>query len=266
MTVFLKQYGEKRTGTNFLRALLLMNYENAVPLMHVLGDKHSAPVPFDDYWDRVKDAPDAARQFVTLCTRAAPAETTAEDDAAQRRHLEEIEIAVGESFDAGRLGFLISIKHPYAWVSSLARFSRWTIRVEGRLQVPAEAAALVEAACREFNRKYAAWREHARRHPRRSRVVRYEDALTKPEVVLGVVARQFGLQARHPVFQVPRETVLPARWDHSPVNVYERPFNPAFYRERRFMAQLTAPIRDVVDRTIDWPLVEALGYEPTAGR
>ena len=62
-TIFVKQYGERRTGTNFLRTLLTANYHTEV-LMHILGDKHSAPVPFDEYWRDAQCDANPARAFV----------------------------------------------------------------------------------------------------------------------------------------------------------------------------------------------------------
>lgn len=72
--LFLKQYGAKRTGTNYLRSLIRFNYPGAevVPLMHILGDKHSPPPPFDELWCRAQRDADPAFSFVMGATRYAP--------------------------------------------------------------------------------------------------------------------------------------------------------------------------------------------------
>jgi hypothetical protein len=44
--IFIKQYGEMRTGTNLLRLCLQETFDDAVVFMHVLGDKHSPPALF----------------------------------------------------------------------------------------------------------------------------------------------------------------------------------------------------------------------------
>src|SRR5687767_1130513 len=107
MTKFLKQYGEKRTGTNYLRALLLANCPGTVPLMHILGDKHSPPVPLDHYWQKTQEAPDRAFEFVKAATFAAPAESTRPNDAAQLEHMRSLATQIDESVSTGQLGFLI---------------------------------------------------------------------------------------------------------------------------------------------------------------
>ena len=120
MTVFLKQYGERRTGTNYLRALLLANCPGTVPLMHVLGDKHSPPVALDEYWQKARMRPDAAFEFVKATTFASPAESTHPQDTAQLQHMRRLAEPLAQSVADGRLGFLISVKHPYPWAASFA--------------------------------------------------------------------------------------------------------------------------------------------------
>jgi len=38
---YFKQYGCKRTGTNYLKALLERNFSDVMVLMHTLGGKHN---------------------------------------------------------------------------------------------------------------------------------------------------------------------------------------------------------------------------------
>ena len=121
MKVCLKQFGEKRTGTNFVRALLLANYPDVVPLMHVLGDKHLAPLDLCRYLENAEAAPDPAWEFIRAATLAAPAEYTRADDPEQIRYLRGIAEAVTHAVRSGELGFILSTKHPYAWAASLAR-------------------------------------------------------------------------------------------------------------------------------------------------
>jgi hypothetical protein len=57
MTLYLKQYGERRTGTNALRALIAANYADVAVLMHILGDKHSPPADLDAIRSEVGSSP-----------------------------------------------------------------------------------------------------------------------------------------------------------------------------------------------------------------
>jgi hypothetical protein len=77
---FLKQYGERRTGTNALRALIAANFPNVVVLMHLLGNKHSPPVALDALWHEVQGSDDAAFELVSRATFDAPSLTTVRND------------------------------------------------------------------------------------------------------------------------------------------------------------------------------------------
>ena len=167
MQVFFKQYGERRTGTNYLRYLLPANFANAVVLMHVLGDKHSPPAPFDAIWQASRDAADPALEFVVRATHAVPAESTRPDDDAQREELRRLAQPVAGAYAGGSLRFVISIKNPYAWALSFARYSGW----DGRRRVRRFGAPLADA-CVAFNRRYAAWRAFAEERPAHVHFVR----------------------------------------------------------------------------------------------
>src|SRR5256885_14424379 len=76
MVTFVKQYGLERTGTNAVRALLEGWFERVIVLMHVLGDKHSAPVDLEATLRATARSRDPALAFVLAATDAAPALTT----------------------------------------------------------------------------------------------------------------------------------------------------------------------------------------------
>ena len=115
---FVKQYGERRTATNYLRALLLANYPSVMPLMHVLGDKHSEPVELDVYLREARRATDPDWEFVRSATMAVPAESTRAGDSVQVEYLKNIAPSVARGAREGTIGFAISARHPYAWAPS----------------------------------------------------------------------------------------------------------------------------------------------------
>ena len=90
LPTFLKQYGAQRTGTNYLRILLQKNYSDVCVLMHVLGDKHSPPAPFEDLWADVETEPDPALAFVSRATFRHPSLSTAESDPRQHDTVRQI--------------------------------------------------------------------------------------------------------------------------------------------------------------------------------
>ena len=260
MRLFLKHYGEKRTGTNYLRALLVANFPDVVPLTHVLGDKHSAPVPLQKYWDETSALRDRAWQFVTRATFAVPAETTKADDPDQLEYLRSLCEELADSFAAGRFGFVISVKNPYAWAASYARYCGWMTNTENGLQMATKYAAGLQWACQESNRRHRAWLDHCRKFPAHSIVVRYEDLLAEPAQTLVLVASKFGLDQPTEV-AVPKRMIGPPVWDNDPPLVYQQQFDSSFYEQKRFMNQLNRELWDIVDCTIDWKLMGAFAYQ-----
>ncbi|HKR64410.1 MAG TPA: tetratricopeptide repeat protein [Thermoanaerobaculia bacterium] len=249
-TIFIKQYGERRTGTNWLRTLLNDNYHAEV-LMHILGDKHSPPVPFDDYWCEAQRNPNPARTFVSRATFSVPSLTTTPLDPEQIAKTRSFETPVANAFISGELRFVISTRDPYAWAASLGWFLGWAPRDE---IVPEQRADELRDACMRFNERYAAWLAFAERLPARAFFVRYEDLRADPESVCDDLARACGLIRRSRKWRDQKRTVLPAFWDDDPALRLGQDFD----RNGDSARYLSDACREVVAKTIDWPLVERI--------
>jgi hypothetical protein len=260
MRVFLKQYGERRTGTNYLRTLIQSNYSDVVPLMHVLGDKHSPPVPFDRLWSEARSQPDPAFAFALSATLHAPAESTEPGDSRQRDEVRRVAAPLAEAYANGSLGFIISIKDPYAWAVSVAMFLCWIGR---KAQLGPAFAPQLAAACRELNLRYAEWLRLARQHPARCHVVRYEDLLADPDGVLGELDVKFGLQRSTTTLVNVTGEAFAVGWDQHRSKDGPAVFDRGYYVEKRYLARLSPQALDVVTRTIDWDLLAPLGYTPS---
>jgi hypothetical protein len=252
MRVFLKQYGARRTGTNYLRSLIRMHYQDVVPLMHILGDKHSPPAPFETLWRDAQSAADPALTFATAASTYAPAESTHLEREEQRRELERLAAPLGRAYAEGALGFVVSIKDPYAWVSSIARYRSWIPWHDRTTILGPELVERITAACAEFNSVYASWLTLPR-----AEVVRHEELLADPDAVLRRLEACFGLQ-RHGQFRNVHSESFALDWDH----VDERPsasaFDRGYYVEKKYLRRLSPEVREAVGRTIDWELI---GYE-----
>lgn len=267
-TVFLKQYGDRRTGTNILRALLMRNFRNAVVLMHVLGDKHSPPVAMERLWDEVASAPDAAWEFATRATWQAPAETTSRESPRQRAYLRQIAEPLTAAVCSGRLHFLISVKNPYAWAMSLTAWRGWIPHLRW-LPLPSRRAAWrrtletrIRGACRILNRNYAAWLKLRDRFPERTSIIRVEDLSADPRAVLDDVARRHGLVYRDENMVFIDRAAKAAPWDHSPLG--ER--FVSFTTRRKAIERRLAPVADVIHAAVseetNWDLFGRLSYTP----
>ena len=228
--------------------------------MHVLGDKHSPPVDFERFLQMSLAASDPDWEFVRATTFAAAAESTRENDERQIAYMRKTAKQVAASVRAGRLGFAVSSKNPYAWAASLARYSGWTVWSPTGRRIQRSCRERLAAACREYSRNYRAWLDLMARFPARSVLIRHEDLVEDTAGVLENLERRFGLSRLRPELRLIAESAEAVDWDDSEPALRKTRFNPAFYRERRYMKQLSGELRETVEENIDWSIAAALGY------
>lgn len=275
--VFLKQFGERRTGTNYLRKLLSENFSNVVVLMHVLGDKHSAPEQFAPP-DTV--SPDVAYQWVRGLTLSSCAETTFIGDAGQEEYMRSIAVPLMEAVHRGELGFVLSVKDPYAWAASLCKYFHLLPRglprarpgasvACGPPRIPAWIRQLEEATCEKLsaachasNGKHRAWLEYLEGSPSRSTIVKFEDLLARPAAILDKIQRQHFLEQGGPRIETIPRSVFSAGWDHLEAPLLEKAFDGDYYREQRYLEALTPAMVDTITKSIDWSLMSSFDYKP----
>jgi hypothetical protein len=271
----IKQYGERRTGTNYLRSVLDANFSHVLVLMHVLGDKHSPPVAW-----RIPPAesPEGPYEWVRAITLQAPAKNTDKRDAAQIAYLRSIAPEILTAVRAGRFAYLISAKDPYAWGASIAAFRCFIPRglPRGKPQfrfIPAAGQPLVhkvndvvscfqlKQACLRFNHCHFAWLRLHEASGGRSTIVRYEDLLADPGAILGQIERKHGLCRRDKAATSFQAAVGCADWDHAPAPTSKEKFDPGRYIEGQYMDSLTPAMRSTITETIDWQLMSKFGYQ-----
>lgn len=257
---FIKQYGAKRTGTNYLRALLVANYPDVTPLMHVLGDKHSAPLDWEIYLTAARASADPDWEFVRSATYAAPADSTRPDDAPQAAYLKRIAAPVARSARAGTVGFVVSARHPYAWLAGLVQFSFWVRPERGEQPLEPTCLPLIVHACHDYNAKYQAWLDHCGRFASRSALVRHEDLVEDPTAILARLERVFGLQRSRRQPDLPDRKVLPADWDQCHPAFDVGRFDRADCAARAGFGKSSTALRQMADEHIDWAVAAELGY------
>jgi len=257
-TVFLKQYGAQRTGTNYLRILLQKNRPGACMLMHILGDKHSPPAPFDALWAAAQLTPDPPLAFVSSATFQHPSRTTSPANPRQREEVRRIAEPLTAAYLDQSLGFVITIKNPYAWAVSIARYEG---RIGRNATLDPRLAGFVRDRCASFNQRYRSWFQLAAHTSWRTLVVRHEDLIRDPGQVLAGLDVKFGLRAESPFIDEPR--VAPTTcWDNQDDPANEVPFDRSYYLEERYLARLSPEAMEAVTVTIDWELLRGLEYEP----
>lgn len=252
-----KQYGEIRTGTNYLRALIRRNYPDIQVLSYILGGKHAPPVPFEELWKQAQQAGgDAAFNFVSTATYRQRGGASHPKDRTQHEELTRRAPHITRAYERRELGFLVTIKDPYAWVVSAARFNGW---IRGDEQLCDWSIELLREACLGYNRNYRAWIGFIHTNHPRARLIKYEDLLADPEQVLTEIADQFGWQ-RCGSFEAIDAVVEPTQWDHLPVEEAPDTFQRDYYTNGEYLQQLPKKQMQMMGELIDWDLLRHLGY------
>lgn len=254
--VILKQYGEYRTGSNALRALLIENFDNALVLMHALGDKHREAHDFAKL-ARIITEPGVDPCCVLMdATWSRPGGVTRPENFLQLAFVRCFSDQIAESVQGGRLKVVLSIRHPVPWVEAVMRFWDWPGQPTGDTWLDIQGANLARDLCARFNGLYRSWRGALAMFRDRALVVPFELLHNDSEQVVVSAASTFSLHLRHghPVSQ-DRE-VLPSPWDNAPP-CYTKPRRNVHQTVRR---QLMPEIREVVDGCIDWELLAGFGY------
>lgn len=257
MITTIKQYGEIRTGTNYLRALIQRNCPDIHVLSYILGGKHAPPVPFDALWEQSQQAEgDAAFNFVSTATYSQRGGASHPRDLTQLEELQKRAPHIARAFASGSLGFLVTIKDPYAWIVSAARFNGW---IRGDEQLQEWSMELMRDACLGYNRNYRKWLVFVQVQQPRVRLVRYEDLLADPEKELTEIVAQFGWQLSGR-FEPVTNVIEPTTWDHLPVNEAQEKFQPEFYTNGEYLQRLPDKQMDLIGQLIDWEMLKDTGY------
>lgn len=260
MTVFVKQYGLERTGTNAVRVLLEQYLPGVRVLMHVLGDKHSPPVDLAAVAGSTADLVDPALEFVTRSTLQAPALTTCLEDRRQADYIASIANEVYEEVLGGRLRVVLSVREPYAWTRAMLEWHRRFLPPSRTIPERAAEPAIVESLCDRYNRSNRAWLrliEQLTKNNRGAAIVRHHEIEGDLDSLLLRLARTLNLPpAPDGGARLPR-TLGEAIWDQDPTPRY-----PEHDVNRRQRAAQLAPLPrhtvEIVHRRIDWSLVGRL--------
>ncbi|MCA1675290.1 MAG: hypothetical protein LC799_24910 [Actinobacteria bacterium] len=255
MTSYVKQYGAQRTGTNVVRTVLSDYLSDVVVLMHVLGDKHSAPVDFAALRRQPCTAPG---DWVEAATRQAPSFTTDLDgDPAQALLVRELADGIETAVATGELRVVVSVRDPYPWMASMGRLHNW-LRYPVNIcdQVGEDALAGCAELCAQLNDRVARWLDLVER-TRHATIVRHERLNREPlPDLVADLAQHLALATAAPAPVALPGHVLPAHWDdhHSAIRPDIVPQGPT---------ALPVALSHIVTRHIDWELMGGIGYAPS---
>lgn len=230
--IYVKQYGMKRSGTNYTRWLLQENFVNVQPLSEILGWKHG-PHPDNVDWTG-KSWADPFHPQAESETQALVAMVT--DD-------------IYKAVISNQIRYTITTKNPYAWWCSYVRF---TERPEPMMSV--------EDGLISWNSLHDNWSDLAKRNPLAT-IVKYEDLLLDLDTTLNRIATELELEPKDSKFKslavrMARRSDL--NWNMGPTNM---PFDSSYYTEHKYLEMFDEKLLELFRQRLSPLTMHRLGYE-----
>lgn len=254
----IKQYGEYRTGTNALRALLLENFDNALVLMYLLGDKHHDAVDFAALASALSAEHSDPARIILNTTWGRPGGMTRRENFAQIAFTHAFALQIQTSVTSRSLRAVLSIRHPLTWMEAVTRFWLWPPQSTGDPWLEAEELEFAKGLCQRFNARYSNWSQAVDALGERARIVHFETLEERWPSVVNDLATAFPLHRRHNQPVRSRRTVEPSPWDNAPPRYSNAKHQKRALRRPRLRKELEA----IVKNEIDWTLMKRFGYSP----
>ncbi len=255
---YFKQYGAKRTGTNYLRSLLEKNFDDITVLMHTLGGKHGTPVDLFHYLSKFSND---YIGFTEAASAAVPAENSLPFNDAQRTFMKLHASALAEAVKKQQLHFLISVKNPYAWINSMFKFHHLKIHTKKNRWMAAYSKFIIQL-CTEYNVLYKSYWEHFQQFPQQTSIIEYDELLANPHNLLQQLQQQLQLVPSSPKYTTTLPVSLPTDWDNfeSIKQSGKNEFNKEFYFQHKYFDELNTEVITIMNNEIDWNIAKLYGY------
>ena len=220
-TTFFKQYGLERSGTNYIKALLDINFQNTRVLSNIYGFKHGDFQPFDAGYNPALD-----RNVVTdLKTN-------------------ELEF-VKESFRTNQIKYLVSTKLPHSWATSYSKCP-W-IRGTNSLSVEN-----VTSYIDKWNKQNRNWIEYILEKESLSSVlIRYEDLVVDPQKVINMISMKYAIDIKEAFNILEFRRMRTGPDVNGFKNITNHRFDKSYYTEERYMNELPEEIKELIDKLVD---------------
>jgi len=225
--IYFKQYGAQRSGTNYLKRLVELNFKDVTVFGSVLGWKHGMYEHANGYQFKC----DSHEEWLEKKTKDGRVYSV--DGHALKHTREELEKAIPQ------LNYLISVKDPYAYVSSFKKF-----RARKKEWEPKR----VEGWVNQYLELYDAWKRFHDEIPGRCFIVNYNDLLTNRDIVLTSIQSKFGLTLKHDTL-VDETRAVNASTDHGLI-IDRKQFNKDYYLNKEYLNELPEEIIQVVSQTL----------------
>ena len=220
---YFKQYGAQRTGTNYLKRLIELNFEQVTVFGSVLGWKHGMYETGNGY----NHTCDSHEQWIDKQTRDERVYSV--DNHALRHTPEQLRQA------CDNLNYLISVKNPHAYVVSYKRF---------RAKKQPWRESQVKQWVQLYLRLYTQWRQLYDQQPDRCFMIDYDQLILRRDTVLQSIQTKFELVQKHDNFR-DETRVVNASTDHGLI-IARDSFNIKYYQDREYMNELPNNINSLI--------------------
>lgn len=170
----IKQFGFQRSGTNAIKALIEINFEDCIVVQSYLGNKHDV---FD--WDILEQGAHTGKY-------------------GEYYFKNDLDGVIREHLSARKLLFIINIKDPLSWLCSYFHYRNMALKFKKpELRVaPVFDLAFVEFTMRVWKRNITSWLNFAEAHAEQCFVFQHETLLSSPEIVLTAIRDKFDLKMK----------------------------------------------------------------------
>ncbi len=232
--VYIKQYGAPRTGTNYVKWVIQVNWpDEARVLSNILGSKHG---PYLEKMDWSGKGWIPKKAGIPQLVKAVTPE-------------------IRQAYDNGELRYVVIIKDPYCYYWSNKRlFYQKGCSKKG-----------IQHLTTAWNKLYLNWWDLVvNKRPAQSIIIRHEDLLEDLKGTLDKVAKkcQLPIQDSYKNTTKQMRTLNDAKWHtEKPLNSKRKRLDPTFYTERKYLKQLRDEEVGIITKFLDRSLMDEFRYE-----
>jgi hypothetical protein len=224
--IHFKQYGVQRSGTNYLKRLVELNFEDVVVFASILGWKHGMYETANSHADKFQS--ESHEDWIAKKTKGGKVHSV--DNHILRQYTPEYLLNACQD-----LKYLISTKDPHAYIVSFKKF-------RARKQPWDEKK--VKAWLNGYLESHKQWNKLYQDYPDQCCLIKYEDLLSDKDVVLKSIQTKFGLVQKHDKL-LNEERICRASTDHG-LMYNKSKFDPSYYLDKRYLDDMPENIRELV--------------------
>lgn len=228
---YFKQYGELRTGTNYLKRLIEINFKSVTVFGSVLGWKHGT-YDLGNQIDNTK----SHREWIDKKTINNVVYSV--DNLPLKYTPEELYIA------SEKLFYIFNIKKPIPFILSYKKF---------RMPRKELTENIIKNLCKRYNERYTSWLEMFNRYKNNSIIVPHESLLHDYSHVLFSLKTKFDLETYTAGFKN-ESKIVKASTDVG-LLIGKQKFNSDYYTNELYLNDIKSSHIDLIDDLIDHDLV-----------